>query len=176
MSSSSSFLSFKPAFSLLFILIKRLFSSSSLSILEWHHLHMWGFDISSGIYKCMTWQYKASFSLRLSMILECLVNHHHWLYKSHICFFSNWTVLYLSLYSVRHFTLYLSNLRVVKMWYFSQQSFCLTLSSLSLLHINSKYLTEIIQYWLFLHCHLEFKLDLDKYLRLFNGYFINMCS
>ena len=37
-------LSFKPAFSVSsFTFIKRLFSSSSLSALEWHHLHIWGY-------------------------------------------------------------------------------------------------------------------------------------
>ena len=37
-------LSFKPAFSVsYFTFIKRLFSSSSLSALEWHHLHIWGY-------------------------------------------------------------------------------------------------------------------------------------
>ena len=37
-------LSFKPAFSLSsFTFIKRLFSSSSLSAVEWCHLHIWGY-------------------------------------------------------------------------------------------------------------------------------------
>ena len=37
-------LSFKPAFSVSsFTFIKRLFSSSSLSALEWHHPHIWGY-------------------------------------------------------------------------------------------------------------------------------------
>ena len=42
-------LSFKPAFSLSsFIFIKRLSSSSSLSAIEWYHLHIWGCWYFSG--------------------------------------------------------------------------------------------------------------------------------
>ena len=40
-------LSFKPTFSLSSF-IKRLFSSSSLSAIEWCHLHIWGYCISPG--------------------------------------------------------------------------------------------------------------------------------
>lgn len=52
------------------------------------------------------------------------------------------------------------------MWFLSTIILLLNFS-LSLLTISSTYLVEIIGYWLFLHWHLQFKLDLYKHLRFF---------